>query len=386
MRIALFTDTFPPEVNGVAHSVARSAEALAKRGHDVSVFTVSKSTLKALRMVSGGRYAVETIPSIGIPIYLGVRTTIPIGLALRKVSRFKPDIIHSHTPFSVGWEAVWAARFLGVPLVGTHHTFFDHYLKHVHLDYKWARRFSWKITVGYYNRCNMVISPTLALAEELRANGLIRPHELVRNIVDINFFRPSEEKSALKNRFGLSPKVVIHMGRLSYEKSVDQVLRAFALVLKEISDAMLVIAGDGPSKKELETLTRTLGLAEKVRFTGFIHGRDLVEHLQASDVFVTASKSENMPLAVLEAMATGLPIIAVRSLGLTEIVEEGKSGYLVAQDDVEMIARRAVELLCDDRARRALGERSRTLSETYSESSVVEKLEDLYVRLFEEKR
>lgn len=385
MRIALFTDTFPPEVNGVAHSVARSAEALATRGHDVSVFTVSKSTRKELRKVSGGRYAVETISSMGIPIYLGVRTTIPIGLALRKVSRFKPDIIHSHTPFSVGWEAVWAARFLKVPIVGTHHTFFDHYLKHVHLDYSLARRLSWKLTVGYYNRCHLVISPTKSLAEALTENGLVRPCEIVPNIVDTERYRPAQDAPSARSRLGFSSKVVIHVGRLSYEKSVDQVLRAFALVLKEISDAMLVVAGDGPSKKELETLTHKLGLAQKVRFTGFIHGQDLVEHLQSSDVFVTASKSENMPLAVLEAMATGLPIIAIRSLGLTEIVEEGKNGYLVTQDDVETIARRTIELLGDDNARRALGERSRTLSETYSESSVAERLEDVYVRLLEEK-
>ncbi|MBI4093494.1 glycosyltransferase [Candidatus Kaiserbacteria bacterium] len=362
----------------MANTADRTADAIAKRGHVVRVFTVSKVPRDELRRISKGRYDVETIPSVGLPIYLGVRATVPVGLALRKTARFVPDIIHSHTPFSMGWEAVWAARFLKVPLVGTHHTFFDHYLKHVHLDYAWARRLSWKLTVGYYNRCDLVISPTKSLADELVKHGLWRPRQIVPNIVDSELFHLAKGVPALKQRLGLSEKVVVHMGRLSYEKSVDRVLHAFVQVFKREPRATLIIVGDGPDKNALEVLAKNLGLSECVRFTGFIHGSTLVEYIQAADVFLTASKSENMPLAVLEAMACGLPIVAVRSLGLSEIVEDGKNGYLVPPDDVLAMAEHGRELLRDDELRARFSASSHALSEKYAESAVAEQLERLY--------
>ena len=383
MRIALFTDTFPPEVNGVANTVERSAKELAKRGHTVCVFTVSKLSAKELRKQSGGAYGVETIPSLGVPIYLGVRVVPPVGLALRKIARFKPDILHAHTPFSLGWEAVWAARFLNVPLVGTHHTFFDYYLKHIHLDYSWAKHLTWKLTVWYYNRCDLVISPTRSLADGLVENGLKRPHEVLANGTDTDFFRPSSDKSQSKSRLGLSEKVLIHLGRLSYEKSVDEVIRAFALLLEKEKDATLVIVGDGPSKAELEALARELGIERRVRFTGFILGKELLGYLQAGDVFVSASKSENMPLAFIEAMATALPIVAVRSLGLTEMIEHEKNGYLVAPGDRGAIAGRSLTLLQNVELRERFGAHSRTLSEKYSEAAVTERLEHTYTKVRE---
>lgn len=381
MRIAFFTDTFPPEVNGVANTVAHAARALARSGNTVRVFTVSKLSARELQKKAGGLYEVETVPSVGLPIYLGVHITLPVGLALRKTARFKPDIIHSHTPFSMGWEAVWAARFLKVPIVGTHHTFFDHYLKHVHLDYEWARRLSWKLTVGYYNRCDLVVSPTRSLVDELLAQGLRRPFEIMPNAVDTALFRPARDVAAVKARLGLPDRVVVHMGRLSYEKSVDQTLRAFKLVVEKGEDATLVIMGDGPGKKDLESLAQTLGLESRIRFTGFLYGEKLIEHLQAADVFVTASKSENMPLAILEAMSAGLPIVAIRSLGLAEIVEDGKNGYLLAPDDIFGIAEKTQNLLRDSDLRHSFSVSSRALSEKYSEPAITGRFNKLYSRL-----
>ena len=381
MRIAFFTDTFPPEVNGVANTAARAARALSAAGHQMKVFTVSRLSPEEIQKEVGGAYEVETIPSVRLPIYLGVRVTAPVGLALRKIARFKPNILHAHTPFSMGWEAVWAARFLGVPLVGTHHTFFNHYLKHVHLDYAWAERLSWKLTISYYNRCDLVVSPTRSLVDELVRNGLKRPYEIIPNAVDTQLFRPATDATQLKVRLDLPERVVVYMGRLSYEKSVDQALRAFKLVVERGENAMFVIIGNGPGKGGLESLSRDLGLEKRVRFTGFIYGNELVEYLQAADVFLTASKSENMPLAILEAMATGLPILAVRSLGLTEMVAHGNNGYLLAPDDISSMAEHTLKLLRDDGLRHSFAAASRALSEKYSEHTITRKFEELYSRL-----
>jgi 1,2-diacylglycerol 3-alpha-glucosyltransferase len=215
----------------------------------------------------------------------------------------------------------------------------------------------------------------------MRANGLHRPHEVVVNIVNTELFKPATDAAKAKAHLGLPKHVVTHMGRLSYEKSVDRVLHAFGRIAKEDSESTLIVAGDGPEKAELESLAKTLKLERNIRFTGFIHGAPLVEYLQASEVFVTASKSENMPLAMLEAMAAGLPIVAVRSRGLTEIVEDGKNGYLVAPDDVPEIAKRIGELFRDADLQRSMGARSRELSTAYTETAVSEKLEGVYSRL-----
>jgi len=381
MRIALFTDTFPPVVNGVANAVARSARALAQCGHEVCVFTVSDKSSGELERMANDAFRVVTLPSVGLPIYIDVRTSMPVGLALGRVKKFRPDIIHSHTPFSVGWEAVWAARALGVPLVGTHHTFFNHYLEHVHLNYPWAETLSWKLTVAYYNRCNLVVSPTRSLASELLAHGLKRPYEILPNTIDTQLFRPEPDATArqkLKSTLGLPGPTLIYMGRVSYEKSIDQAIRAFALIARDIPDAQFFIVGDGPGRAALEQLVSTLGLGGRVRFLGFVFGQRLVEVLQASDVFVTASKSENMPLAVLEAMACGLPVLAVRSLGLAEIIEDGRNGMLLPPDDTEALAREAIALIKDDRLRVEQSRASRTLSARYSEKEITRRLEGMY--------
>ena len=381
MRIALFTDTFPPEVNGVANSVVHIARSLSARGHVVRVYTVSKVRAEELERTSGGTFSVKVLPSIGLPIYLGVRVTAPFGFALRDIRAFKPDIVHSHTPFSVGREAVIAALKLRVPLIGTHHTFFNHYLKHVHLDYQWAQKLSWKLTVDYYNRCDTVISPTHSLADELKAHGLTKPCKIVQNAIDTETFRPpdtEEIKRQLKKKTGISGASLVYMGRVSYEKSIDQLLKVVALLVPQIPDVQLLVVGDGPEREKLEKLAQDLGIVERVLFKGFLFGQDLVHTLQAGDVFVTASKSENMPLAVLEAMACGLPVVTVTSLGLSEMVQDGANGYLLPPDDPERMAAEVMRLMKDNSLRRGFAVKSREISLNYSDDAVMSRFEAVY--------
>jgi len=388
LRVALFTDTFPPEVNGVANSVVITARALQKRGHAVCVCTASAESRVQLESRVGGAFPVFTVPSIPLPVYTGFRFTLPLGFALPKMRAFAPDMIHSHTLFWVGREGRIAARRLGVPLVGTHHTFFNHYLKHLHADYGWSQRLSWSITVGYYNRCDLVVSPTTALSDELRAHGLKKPCEVVPNGIDTESFKPvsREIKAQLQRKHGTGPKPVIYMGRVSYEKSIDQVIRALARAVERMPELSLVIVGDGPQRNELEQLAKGLNVANKVFFKGFVFGRELVELLQASELYVTASKSENMPLAVIEAMACGLPILAVNSLGLAEMVEDGLSGHLLPPDDPSAIAAHIVSLMQDDELRERFSNAAIASAARYSEDSMARRLEDIYARVISLRR
>lgn len=387
MRIALFSDTFVPQINGVANTVKNSARALGELGHQVRVYTISKESGKLLTKKSNGLYTVTTLPSLPVLVYPGERFSLPLGFALSDIRAFKPDIIHIHTPFSIGLEGILSAKIGKIPVVGTHHTFFDHYLKHIHLDYAWARKFSWDATITFYNRAHLVISPTESLRDGLVSQGLTKPISVVSNSIDFQVFQnhgasPMPSKEVLKKKFGITGKSLVYMGRVSYEKSIDEVIYAAARVIKKIPKVKLMIVGDGPEKEKLMGLARELNIQENVIFTGFLNGRLLVEALSANDIFITASKSENMPLAVLEAMSVGLPIVAASSLGMREIVEDNGNGFLLPPEDRgttrERITEAALTLLTNNELREKFSAHSQKLSEKYSEKEITKKLVGIY--------
>jgi glycosyltransferase involved in cell wall biosynthesis len=383
MRIAIFSDTFfPDQINGAAHVAFQSAKILESRGHTVKVFTVSiKYGSKVPPMEK--KFTIKRVPSLPFWGYARERITLPFGFAFRQVKKFNPDIIHAHMPFALGWEAVWAAKLLGKPLIGTHHTFFDHYLKHVKLDYLWFKKPSWKIVTAFYNRCDLVLTPSRAMAAGIRQHGLYRPVKVAANPVDTNLFHPATpaDKQRLKEKFGLKGPVVLYQGRVSYEKSIDQILRAFARVSNQLPDAKLMIVGDGPERKKIEHLAHKLEIQDHVLFTGFLLGNDLVEAMQTADVFVTASKSENMPLSVLEAMGCGLPVIGVRALGIPEVVRDQISGFIVEPDQVAELAQKIVELLANPDLLRKFSIAAREFSMQHSYDTVGLELETIYEQL-----
>ncbi len=384
MRIAIFSDTFPPQANGVANVVYQSAKSLADLGHQVAVFTVSKNFFAKQLGTDTKNLTIISLPSVPALAYANERFHIPLSATFHRLKKFNPDIIHTHTPFGAGWMAVRGAKILKTPLVGTHHTFYDHYLKHVKMDYKWAKKASWRYTVGFYNHCHLVLSPTQALAETLLSKGLKKPVAIIQNSIDTNLFRPVSDtaiKDQLKSQFGIKGRSIVYMGRVSYEKNIDQVLKAFALMVKEIADFKLMIVGDGPERKNLEKLAENLGIKNNVIFTGFLYKEDLVRALQANDIFITASKSENMPLSVLEAMATGLPVITVKEKGLGEIVKENVNGFFAETDNPKDVAEKTLKLLTDSRLIEKFSIASRNLALEYSKEKVAAKLEEAYKKV-----
>lgn len=383
MKIAIFSDTYLPQVNGVANVVYQSAKNLAALGHDVWIFTVcQKSQNKSFWTEE--KIAVTILPSIPAGVYQGERFTLPVGIAFRRLKEFQPDIIHTHTPFSVGWEAVWAAKKLKKPLVGTHHTFYDHYLKHIKADFNWVKKISWKYTTLFYNFCDLVLSPSLSLAQALTQKGLKKPIQVLQNSIETEIFVPApneETKDNLKKEFGIKNKSLVYMGRVSYEKSIDQVLKAFKLVVKKEPQTTLMIVGDGPERKNLEELAAKLGVKNKVIFTGLLRGENLVRALQASDVFVTASKSENMPLSVLEAMSCGLPFVAAAEKGLVELIKDGVNGFLVKADNPADIAEKVLRLITNEPVLKKFSLASRAQAMNYSKETVTALLEQVYINI-----
>jgi len=387
MRIAIFSDTFPPQVNGVAHTAYLSAKNLIEAGHAVAVFTVSKK-LKDRPDINLKNLKVFRLPSMPALVYPGERFTLPIGVTLRQAKKFRPDIIHVHTPFSVGWEAVLVSKILRVPLVGTHHTFYNHYLRHIKLDFEWMKKISWKFTIGFYNRAHLILSPSKSLADELVKEGLKCSISVLKNSINVDLFKPLEDASAreaIKKSFGVKKRSICYMGRLSYEKSIDQVIRAFALINKKMPELNLMLIGDGPERKNLEKLARDLEVNDSVISTGsLLYNGDLVRALQANDLFVSASKSENMPLSVLEAMAVGLPMVLVKEKGLAELIEENVNGVFAKTDDPADLAEKIMFLLSSPDLLAKFSRGSRQIAMEYSNGKVTELLMTSYEKTIAE--
>ncbi len=383
MRIAIFSDTFPPQTNGVANVAYQSAKNISELGHKVIVFTVFKRN-SISNISDSENLKIIRLPSLPALIYPGERLTIPLGISFPYIKRFKPDVIHVHTPFSVGLEGALAAKLFKIPLIGTHHTFYDHYLKHIKLDYNWMKKFSWKCCVGFYNFCDLAINPSKALNDALKEKGLKISTEVIRNSINTNLFQPissAKEKKLIKKSFGIENKSVVYMGRLSYEKSIDKVIKAFVLMLDKKPNLKLMLIGDGPEKQKLKNLVKELSIKDNVIFTGFLYKNELVRALRANDVFLSACKNENMPLSVAQTMAVGLPLIAVKENGLSELINEKINGLFCKTDDPEDMAKKTLKLLSSPALLKKFGAGSRKMAMKYSDEKITELLIEAYKKI-----
>ncbi len=321
MRIALATDIYLPQVSGVADSVDLLARTLLGRGHAVRIYAPDLPDAEPDATVF--RRPAWAVPGSGG----GLAIVSPFGV-LGDLRRFVPDVVHTHSCSTLGLAAMVAARRLGVPLVGTDHTFPADYLHYVGLDYPPFRFAARKSAALYYNRCAFVTTPSRSLLSELEDYGLARPAAVVSNHVPSQIFRPLPGRAELKARLGLRGPTVLLFGRIAVEKNLDLALEVFARVCGQI-DAELAVVGDGPYRATFELEVRARGLAARVRMFGVLRGSPLVEAINAGDLFLTTSRSETQSMTMLQAMACGLPVVAARAGGLVEYLDHGRTGFLV---------------------------------------------------------
>lgn len=384
MRIALFTDTFLPQINGVVTAVVTTVKELVQQGHKVAVFTVKVKDGDADAGLPA-EVKVYRFRSLALPTYPGLRVRLPtFAPTLRNVRQFAPHIIHSHTLFGVGWEAVLAARRLRVPLIGTHHAFLDEYMRHVKLRGRIALKVERQYTRLYYNRCRVIITPSHALAQDLRLHSVTRPIVVIPNPLKIEEFSGPPRTSIQRSASAPHPTLqALYFGRLSYEKSIAVLLHALARVRDQNPEAAITmkLVGDGPERRRLESLAVELHLGDRVQFLGSKRGQELVDAVQSSDVFMSASTTENLPMTFLEAMAAGLPIIGARARGVPEIVEHLGNGLLVEPGSAEEFADAMLRLYADQSLRSAFALRSRELVKRYDAVRVISELIGMYEKV-----
>jgi 1,2-diacylglycerol 3-alpha-glucosyltransferase len=367
MRVMIFADTYPPQVNGVASSVCTLARTLSQQGHVVMVCTAGGRRQGS----AGDPFAVVRARAVPLPLYSEFTIAPPIGRTFsRMVQRFQPDIIHCHTPFTVGWQGARAALAAGIPLVGTHHTLFGDYVSsYLHLGHQVNKRLAMlarRYVATFYNHCDLVTSASQYLARDLIAGGLTRPMWIVPNALDTERFRPLPNAPRPEG----PGRRIIYVGRLAAEKNLPHLMRLVAPVLRRHPEARFEIAGQGPMLGALVALARELDLERQIRFLGWLRGEELVERIAASDVSVSASLTENQPMALLESLACGVPVVALAAAGVPEIIEEGGNGFLVAPESAAATFAHRLEQVLDDTAlRQRLAARAHESAQAYSHAA-----------------
>ena len=382
MRILLATDTYYPDVNGAAYFTYRLATILSQRGHNVFVMCPSRSFRNTVS--NDNAVTVYGIRSIPIPIYRNFRISplfIPRSVT-RAVKEISPDIVHIQNHFLIGKEVVSAAKRLGIPAIGTNHFMPENLVHYLHLPgvaERWVQKLAWRQFVRVFEQLDSVTTPTKTAAALLEKAALNKDVMPVSCGIDLERFKPTNDGAYLKQRFGIPTDrpVLLYVGRLDKEKKIDVVLRALPDISR-VTGVHLVLAGLGKEKQNLKALTEKLGIQKAVTFTGFVLDEDLQNIYRVADLFVTAGIAELQSIVTMEAMASGLPVVAVNAMALPELVHNGENGYLFSDGDSEMLAERVIAILANRALRARMSEKSLEIIKDHDINKTVEKYESIY--------
>jgi len=346
MKIAIFTDTFLPKIDGIVTFVLSLAKGLADRGHEIYIIAPKYPGVKELVYKN---IHIIRLPSTNLFIYPEFKLTHLFSLKVFNLLRKKKiDAILFETPISLGFQAILVSKLLRKPLIGTFHTFFSHeeYLKHVKLDNNFFQRFFWGYARLFYNRGEVITIPSNAIKKELLGRGLKEPLIHISNGIDLDKFDNSEVHK-IKKKYKLTGKTLLFVGRIAHEKNLRYLLECFSEIVKNVPKTKLILVGDGPQMLELKQDVQSLGLKDKVILTGKIHHHELIKSsiFKACDVFITASKTETQGISTLEAQANGLVCVGIDEGGVKDLIKSGYNGYLIKDKDKEAYISAVTRLL-----------------------------------------
>jgi 1,2-diacylglycerol 3-alpha-glucosyltransferase len=372
LTIGVFTDTYQPETNGVVTSIVSTTRALRRRGHRVIVVAPAHP--------EGDEEHPDVfhLRSASFPFYPGFRMAFPLpAKVVANLPAVPFDVIHAQTFFFIGCLGAYLARLRTTPLFFTYHTKFEDYLHYLPVHQRITKPQTLWLSREFSNQCDRVIAPSQGTADLLRSYGITAPLEILPGGVDLESFGPdTPEPSVIRE--GRPGPIVLSVGRLGKEKNLELLLDAFALTLRAHPTARLIMVGDGPHRPELEQRAEALGAAGRIIFVGALDQAQLGAYYRNADVFLFASLTETQGLVLVEALAHGLPVVAVDCAVTREIII-GDSGILTS-DSASALAD-ALAVIVDNPAERAhRAAAARQAAAPFSIDALAERLETLYVR------
>jgi glycosyltransferase involved in cell wall biosynthesis len=296
------------------------------------------------------------------------------------------DIIHAQTPFTLGWIAMRQAKKKNIPIIHTYHTLFTEYVHYLPFSKGIGLWLTKRGSRDYCNRCDGVVVPSSAIAEELRSYGVKKPIEVIPTGVNAELVKKGNAH-LIREQQHLAPEaeILLYAGRLAREKNVEFVVQAFKEIAQVRRNAQLVIVGDGPQRKYLENLVQNLKLEHRVTFTGFLQKEVLASWYKAADVFLFASTTETQGMVVLEAMEMGTPVVAVNAMGVKDVVGDNIGGFSSTLNIQEFTAH-ALKLLENDDLRQRKSMEAVKKAEKFSTTEMAQKMINFYSQMILESK
>ena len=383
MRIGLFTDTYPPFINGVSTSVQMLENALRKKGHSVFIVTVSHDDM-TYHLEKKGR--VLRIPGIPTGIYDYRLTTLYPIKAVNIIKEWNLDVIHTHTEFGIGTFARVIGKQFDIPVIHTYHTMYEDYVHYITRGYfdEASKKIVEYLTKFYCDKTiEELIVPTKKTYDLFKEKYKYdRNVHIIPTGIEIDRFYKEkinvDSLNSKKQEIGLEKDDIslLYVGRVASEKSIDFLINNHKELLKTNKKIKLIIVGDGPDLEDYKKLAKKNKIEKNVIFTGKVPWEDVPLYYNMADIFVTASHTETQGLTVIEAMAASLPVIALNDESFKNTVINGLTGYLFKNKKEYML--KMIELIKDKEKRNNMGNQGRINSETYSSKYFAERVLHVY--------
>jgi 1,2-diacylglycerol 3-alpha-glucosyltransferase len=381
LRIGFFTDSYLPATHGVEVSIETFRTNLEKAGHKVFVYAPAvPGYVDTNRRV----FRLKSVRVIDNP---EMRLAFPVveGGSIRELARFKLDIVHVHTPFTLGLLGKYIATHQGIPILYTHHTDYPEYAKAYLKERVVLPYLARSLSAWFANISDAVVAPSPKIKALLRAYRVHKPIYVLPTGIELRRFRRTptcaRKARALRTRLAIGPgaKVLLFVGRLGTEKNIEFFVRAFDQLRATRRDVHLVLEGDGPIRRGLQSLVTRLALGDAVTITGAVAHEEVGPYYQAADLFVFSSLTDTQGIVVLEAIASGLPVVALRDGAFTLMVKNGRNGFLVRPTaSPTRFASRIAALLQNQRKWQQFAAASARIARAFSEQEQARQLASLY--------
>jgi glycosyltransferase involved in cell wall biosynthesis len=370
VKVAFFTETFLPKVDGIVTRLTKTIPHLIAAGDEVIIFCPEGCPEQFMGAQVIG------VPALPLPLYPELKLALPRPAVSEALERFAPDLVHVVNPAVLGLGGIWLARTRGWPLVASYHTHLPKYLEHYGMGM--LEPLLWELLKAAHNQAGLNLCTSTAMVEELSEKG-IQHTALWQRGVDTELFQPARGHAAMRQRlhgpWDDSGNLLLYIGRLSAEKQIERIRP----VLEAIPEARLALVGDGPHRAQLERCFE--GTA--TTFVGYLAGEELAAAYASGDAFVFPSSTETLGLVLLEAMAAGCPVVGARRGGIPDIVSDGINGCLYDPDDPGSLIQAVRSLLGDAATRRQLREAARSEAERWGWGGATEQLRGYYRQVLE---
>lgn len=378
MRIAIFTDSFWPQINGVTTSIWNTCTELALQGHEFLIFA-PKPKHFPVEIPSHTNIRIVWLPAEPLPTYTDYLMAYLFPPSAKKIFHdFHADAVHVHTPFFVAEKGIKYAKRMKIPVIGTFHTLVSEFLEYIPIPTikhnPVMKQLTWVYTQHFYKRCDLITTPTPVLARELETHGFRNVHVLSNGIDYDLFARAKAVKSKTKTN-------LVYFGRISFEKRLDIAVEALFLLRKTIPTVELHFIGSGPAEKSLREQAREWGVEKYVHFDGPKRGAELARAVKSNHILIAPSPMETQGLYILEAMAAGLPVVGADARAIPVALGKNARGLLFEANNAEDCAEKLQKMILSPALQKKYSTAAQKWVKAYGKKAIAKEWLNIYTQL-----